>query len=222
MRLFGVGEGDVCAQADHSETGSNALTAAEGGARFEFAFDGNSQADDEKIGGGIEGDGERAKNRKLEEYVAVLGRDELRDEGEKEESGFGIEDFGENALAKSAMRWGKSARGKLGIARADHADAEKNEINGACEFDGVKSNSGGGENGGDACGGGENVNEAAKESAASGENAFAATTGEAASENIENTRAGSDCEDQSSKEERKEVMGVKHGDSLRGGSGRRQ
>ena len=38
-KLFCVGKGDVGAEADHAESGGGALACAEGGARFEFAFE---------------------------------------------------------------------------------------------------------------------------------------------------------------------------------------
>jgi len=58
--LFGVGEGEVGAEADHAEAGGGALARPEGRAGFEFAFEGSGAGDDEEIGGGIERDGEYA------------------------------------------------------------------------------------------------------------------------------------------------------------------
>ena len=58
--LFGVGEGEVGAEADHAEAGGGALARAEGGARFKFAFERSGAGDDEEIGGGVERDGQHA------------------------------------------------------------------------------------------------------------------------------------------------------------------
>src|ERR1700720_3564116 len=38
-KLFCAGKGDVSAEADHAESGGSTLACAEGGARFEFAFE---------------------------------------------------------------------------------------------------------------------------------------------------------------------------------------
>ena len=212
--LLGVGEGDVGAEADHADAGGNTLATAEGGAGFEFAFERNSEGDDEEVGGSVEGDGDGAENGELEKDVAVLGSNELRDEREKEECGFGIEDFGEDALTKGVARRGKRTSGKLGVARADHANAKKNEIGGAGKLDRVKGQGGSGKNSGNTGSGGKNVDEAAEESATRGEQAFATATGKAAGEDIEDAWARSEREDQGGGEEEEEMMDVKHEDSL--------
>jgi hypothetical protein len=48
--------------------------------------------------------------------VATFGRDELRDEGEEEEGGLGIERFSEDTLAEGAAFWSASVFGRFGIA----------------------------------------------------------------------------------------------------------
>ena len=88
--LFGVGKGDIGAQADHAEARGGALTAAEGGARFKFAFERSGERDDEQVSGGIERHGEDAERGELKEDVAAFGSDELWNEGEEEKRGFGI------------------------------------------------------------------------------------------------------------------------------------
>jgi len=87
---FGVGKGDIGAQADHAEAGGGALTAAEGVAGFKFAFERSGERDDEQVSGGIECYGEDAERGELKEDAAPLGRDELWNEGEEEKRGFGI------------------------------------------------------------------------------------------------------------------------------------
>ena len=79
--LFGIGESDVGTEADHAETGGKALTTPERGAVFQFAFDGNSECDDNKIGESVQGDGENAENHELEKDVAAIWRDKLGNEG---------------------------------------------------------------------------------------------------------------------------------------------
>jgi hypothetical protein len=214
--LLGVGEGDVGTETDHAESRSHALVATELSTGFELAFDRNGQAHNEQISGGVECDGECAENGELEEDSAVLGSDELRDEGEEEESGFRIEDFSENALAKRALRWSKNTSYKFGIPGTDHADAKENEVGGTGELDGMKGDGGGRKDRGDTGGGGEDMDEAAGKGAEGGEDSFAAPTGQAAGQDIENARTGTDSEDQSSDKERKEMMGVRHENRLPG------
>jgi len=81
------------------------LAGAEGGAGFEFAFEGSGEGHDEKVGGGVESDRDDAQYGELQEDLAAIGSDELRDEGEEEEGGFGIEGFGEHSLFESARFW---------------------------------------------------------------------------------------------------------------------
>jgi hypothetical protein len=80
-RSFGVSEGDVSAEANHAEAGGDALASTEARVVLEFALERRSEQNDEEIGHGVEDYGDRAENDELEEHVAGLGRDELRDEG---------------------------------------------------------------------------------------------------------------------------------------------
>jgi len=137
--LFVFGEGEISAEANHAQPRCGALATAKAGARFEFAFERNGERNDQEIGGGVERDRNDTKDGELKKDVATFGSDELRDEGEEKESGFGIEGFGENALAESAACGRLGIGGQLGIARANHFDAKKNEISGACVFYGVES-----------------------------------------------------------------------------------
>jgi len=161
--LLGVGKCEVGAETDHAETRGGALGAVEADAGFEFAFERSGESDDQEIGGGVEADGDDAEYGELEKDVATFGGDELRDEREKKERGFGVEGFSENSLPESAAFWRGGARGKFCVARADHFDAEEDEIGGARILDRVKGDSRCGEDGGDDERGGEDVEESAKE-----------------------------------------------------------
>src|SRR6267142_1307567 len=78
--------------------------------------------------------------------MAALRRNELRNEGKEKQSGLGVENFGENALTKGAGRGGlRSADSRFLIPRANHADAEPDEICSARVFDGVEGHGGGSE-----------------------------------------------------------------------------
>jgi hypothetical protein len=214
-KLFCVRKGDVGAEADHANAGGGPLTAAKSGAGFEFAFEGSGEGDGEQVGRGVEGNGEDAKRRELEEGVAAFGCDELRDEGEEEERGLGIECFGENALAEGVAGWGSRLCGKLGVARADHFYAEEDEIGGASILDGVERDCGRGEDCGDSEGGGEDVEESAEESTDGRLKAFAAAPGESASEYVEDAGARGDGEEKRGGEEEQETVRVKHRESIR-------
>ncbi len=182
------------------------MAAAEGGAGFEFAFEGSGEGYDEEVGGGVEADGENAKDGELEEDVAAFGCDELRNEGEEEEGRLGIESFGEDALTERRRRgwlesvacWSGSLVGdifrKRSVAGADHFYAEEDEIGGTGVLNGVESYGGSGEDGGDSEGGGEDVEESAEESAKRGGKTFAAASGEGTGEDIEDSGARSDSE----------------------------
>ena len=52
--LFGVGEGEVGAEADHAEAGGGALAATEAHAVFELALEGSGHAYDHEVGGSIQ------------------------------------------------------------------------------------------------------------------------------------------------------------------------
>jgi len=209
-KLFGVGEGEVGAEADHAEAGGDALSAAEAGAGFEFAFERSGERNDEQVGGGVERDGNDAEEGELKKDVAALRCDKLRDEGEEEECGFGIEGFGEDALAEGAAFWRGGFRGEFGVARADHFDAEEDEVGCASVLDGAEGYGGSGEDGGDAERGCEDVKESAKERAKGGLEAFAAAAGKGAGQDVENAGAGSGREKKRGGEEEQEAVSVKH------------
>ncbi len=213
-RLFGIGEGEVGAEADHAEAGGGALATAKDGAMFEFLFEGSGEENDEQIGKSVERDGDGAENEELQEDVAATGRDELRNERKEEQGGFGIERFGEDALAEGAERRSGDGDVHFRVASTNHADTEEDEISGAGIFNGVKSDGGSSEDGGDAQGGGDDVEESAEESAEGGVQTFVASAGEGAGENVEDAGAGSDGEDKSSSEEQKEVASIEHDGSL--------
>ncbi len=179
--LSSVGEGDVGAERDHAEAGSDALAAAEAHTAPEFALEGSGKDNDEKIGGGIEEHRESTKNHELQENVAAFGRDELRNEGKEKQSGLGVENFGENALTKGAGRGGlRSADSPFLIPRANHADAEPDEICSARVLDGVEGYGGSSEDRRDAEGGSEDVEKSTDKSAERRKHAFRTASGKAA------------------------------------------
>jgi hypothetical protein len=208
--LFRAGKCDVGAEADHAEAGGSALAAAETGAGFEFAFEGYGERYDDQVGGSVERDGENSQRGELEEEVTAFRRDKLRNEGEEEESGFGIEGFGQDALAEGVTGSG-SVGGELGIAGAYHFDAEEYEIRGAGVLDGVESDGRSRENCGYAECRGEDVEEPTEECAKGGFEAFAAAPGEGAGENVKDTGAGSDGKKNGGGEEEYEAMRIEHG-----------
>src|SRR6266478_4932398 len=71
--LLGVGEGDVSAEADHAEAGSNALAAAKAHAALEFALERSGEDNHKKIGGRIEDHRESPENQELQKNMAAFG-----------------------------------------------------------------------------------------------------------------------------------------------------
>jgi hypothetical protein len=105
-----------------------------------------------------------------------------------------------------------------GVAQANHADAEEDQIRGSGVLDGVEGDGGGGQDGGHAEGGGEHVEESSEECADRGLQAFAAASSKGAGENVEDAGAGSDGEKNCGSEEEQETVGVEHGkESIRVG-----
>src|SRR5580704_12182622 len=96
--------------------------------------------------------------------MAPSRRDELRNEGKKKQSRLGIENFGENSLAKSAPRGLIRAHGHFFVSRADHSDAEPQQIRGARVLDRVKRRGRGGQDRGNPQRGGKDVEEPAGKS----------------------------------------------------------
>lgn len=187
------------------------MAAAEAGTGFEFAFEGCGERYDDQVGRSVKRDGNNAERRELDEDVVAFRCDKLRNEGEEEESGFGIEGFGQDSLAKGTTARGDCAGGEFGVAGADHFDAEEDEISGTSILNGVEGHSGCGENCGYPERGGEDVEESSEESAEGGLETFAATTGEGAGQDVEDARAGSDGEKHGGGEEQHEAMRIEHG-----------
>ncbi len=155
--LAGVGQGDVSAEADHTEAGGDALVAAKASAILQFALEGSGEENDNEVSRSIEDHGDRAEKQELKENVTPFRRNELRDEGKEKQGRLGVQSFGDNSLAKRALRWLQVLESHIGIAAANHADAKPNEIRRAGVFDAVKCNRGRGKNRGDTECRGKNV-----------------------------------------------------------------
>jgi len=214
--LLGVGEGDVSAEADHAETGSNALAAAKAHAALEFALERSGEDNHKKIGGRIEDHRESPENQELQKNMAAFGGDELRDEGQEKQSRLWVENLGENSLPKRALRGLQYADSHFRISRADHADAEPNQIRSACKLDGVKCHGGSGKDRGDAERGGQDMEESTNKGTERRMDAFTAASGEAARQNVKNSRPRGDGQHQSSSKEKQETVGVEHPGIVRG------
>ena len=208
--LARVGEGDVSAQSDHADAGGDALVAAKASAILQFALEGSGEENDNEVSGGIEDHGDRAEKHELKENVTPFRGNELRDEGKEKQGRLGIQSFGDNSLAKRALRWLQVLKSHIGIAAANHAEAKPYQIRRAGVFDGVKGNGGRSKNRGDTERCGKNVKQPACESAERRLNAFALAAGKAARQNIEDTWPWRNREDQSGREEQQEVMWVRH------------
>src|ERR1700731_562031 len=128
QELLRIGQGNVGAEADHAEARGDALTATEGRAISELALERRCKQNDDEIRGGVENDRDRAENHELQKNVAAVRVDELRDEGQEEQSGLRIEGFGEDALTECPLGWRRDCHGEFRMASTDHADAEPDEI----------------------------------------------------------------------------------------------
>src|SRR6266487_1575627 len=206
----GVGEGDVSAQSDHADAGGDALVAAKASAILQFALQRGGEENDNEVSRGIEDHGDRAEKQELKENVTPLRRNELRDEGKEKQGRLGVQSFGDNSLAKRALRWLQVLKSHIGIAAANHAKAKPNEIRRAGVFDGVKGNGGRGKNRRDTECRGKNVKQPACESPERGLNAFALAAGKAARQDIEDAGPRRNGEDQSGGEEQQEAMWIQH------------
>ena len=211
-----VGEGDVRAEADHSEAGNNALSAAKAHAALEFALERSGEDNHKKIGGGIEEYRESAENQELQKNMAPLRGDELRNEGEEKQSRLWVENFGENPLSKRAVRRLQCADSHFRISRADHADAKPNQIRSARKLDGMKCYSGSGKDRGHAERGGQDMEESTNKGAEGRMDAFTAASGEATCQNVKNSRPWGDSQNQSSRKEKQETVCVEHSGIVRG------
>src|SRR5581483_3554693 len=214
-RLFRVSEGYVRAEADHADAGGKALAAAQRSAGFQPALQRNREQDDEKVRGGIQRNRKTAEHDELPENVAVLRRDELRNEGKKEQRGLWVQHLGHDALAEGSQRGARGAQAPFRVARADHADAEPNEIRGAGKLDGVKRHRGRGEDRGNPRGCGKNVHQPSEEGAERRMKTFAAASRERPCQNVENPRPGRDGQNHRRGQKQQETMSIKHRNSLR-------
>ena len=113
-------------------------------------------------------------------------------------------------MTERALRWGGGGNGELGVAGANHTDAEPDEVGGSGVFDGVEGDRGSGEDRRNAQGRGENVEQPADESAERGLDSFTAAAGQAPSQNIENAGARRDGQHQRGRKEKQEAVSVKH------------
>src|SRR6266704_4310779 len=206
----GVGQGNVSAEADHADAGGDALVAAEASTVLQFALQGSGEENDNEVSRGIEDHGDRAEKQELKENVTPFRGNELRDEGKEKQGRLGIQSFGEDSLAKRALRWLQVLKSHVGIAAANHAGAKPNEIRRASVFDGVKGNGGRGKNRGDTECCGKNVEQPACESPERGLNAFPLAAGKAARQNIEDTWPWRNGEDQRGRKEQQEMMWIRH------------
>ncbi len=202
-------EGYVGAEGDHAYAGGYALATAEAGTGFELALKGCCEEHDQQVSARIQDHGDGAQGYELKENVAAFGGDELRDEGEEEQRGLGIQRLREDPLAKCALRR-RRRKGHLGVAGANHADAEPYEVSGTGILHGVKGHGGSSENRGHAKRRGEDVKESADEGAQRGMNAFAAAAREGARQHVENAGTGRDGEKQCGGEEQRKTMRIDH------------
>ena len=113
-------------------------------------------------------------------------------------------------MTERALRWGGGGNGELGVAGANHTDAEPDEVGGSGVFDGVEGDGGSGQDCGNAESGGEDVEKAADEGAERRMDSFTAAAGQAPSQNIENAGARRDGQHQRGRKEKQEAVSVKH------------
>jgi hypothetical protein len=209
--LSRIGNGDVSPQRDHSEAGRDTLATAETHTTLEFALKRSGKDNHEKIGGGIKQHGQSAENYELKKEVTSLRRNELRNKGKEKQSRLRVKNFSKNPLAKSARPGGpRRTNGHLRVSRANHSNAQPNEIRSARVFDGVKGHSGSSKDRGDAKGGGENMGESTDKGAEGRNDALTAASGEAARQNIKDSWPWSDGQQQRSGKEKQEAVYVKH------------
>jgi hypothetical protein len=215
LGLLCVGEGEVGAEANHAEAGGGALAATETDTLLQLAFQRGGHANDDQVRGGIQSDRDGAKHNELKKYMCVGWGYELRDEGEKKQRGFRIQDLGKNTLTEGTVRWACCFDRHFGVARADHADAEPDEIRGSSVFNGVKRNRRGGKNRGESKARGEDVKESSNERAERRMDAYAFSSRKATRQNIENARARGNGEKNGGRKEKQKSMRIKHSKILR-------
>src|SRR6266704_1347188 len=143
--------------------------------------------------------------------MAALRRDELRNEGEEKQSRLRVESFRENPLTKGARRRGlRCANDHFRISRADHPDAEPNEIRGTRVLDGVKRHSGSSKDRGDAERSGQDMEESTNKGAEGRKDSFTAASSKAARQYVENARPWSNGEEQRCGKKKQETVCVEH------------
>jgi len=177
---------------------------------FEFAFERCCQKHDQQVRRSVQGNGHCAEHDELQEDVACGGRDELRDEREKEKRGLGIQGFGEDALTESVLPRAGGSGFEFGVASADHADAEIDKVGGSGIFHGVERDSTGGEDRGDTESGGKDMEQSSNERAKGGKYALAAAASEAACEHVEDAGPRRDGQQEGGGEKQNEVVSVNH------------
>src|SRR6266700_4922731 len=142
--------------------------------------------------------------------MAALRRDELRNEGEEEQRRLRVENFGENPLTNSARGGLRCAGDYFRISRADHPDAEPNEIRGTRVLDGVKRHRGSSKNRGDAERSGQDMEESTNKVAEGRKDSFTAASSKAARQYVENARPWSNGEEQRCGKKKQETVCVEH------------
>lgn len=96
--LFALAGGQIRAQADHDGAGEGSLAAAKNGGRANADSDWARQRDHDQVRGRIEHYGNRAQRDELEKDVSASVTYKLRDERQKEQRRFWIENFGGDSL----------------------------------------------------------------------------------------------------------------------------
>ena len=157
--------------------------------------------DHDQVRGGIEHYRNRAQRDELQKDVSASVTDELRDEREKEQRRFWIENFGGDALPQRIplrLNCGQH-RSRIGVVAPslqDHAHAEKAEIGCAKIFHRGKRDCGLGQNDRESEGSGEHMHHAAEKRAESRQHAFALPSRQASRQNVEHARARRDGQQQ--------------------------
>ena len=137
----------------------------------------------------------------MQKDVSASVADELRDEREKEQRGFWIENFGGDALPQRIpLRLNCGQHGtRIGVVAPglkDHAYAEEAEIGCAKIFDRGKRDCGPGQNDGESEGSGEHVDHAAEKRAESRQHSFAPPSRQTSCQNVEHARSRRDGQQQ--------------------------
>jgi len=121
--------------------------------------------------------------------VAARGIDKLREEGQEEERRFGVEQIDENALAENVAEPGLAAGSfeHVGIAAAQNANAQENQVGSADVFYELKGQRRGSQQSGETERGGSYVEERAQGDAHGGDQAGGTAMADAAANNVQNS-----------------------------------